>query len=130
MGTGKQTRIPGCDKELLHLLGRYLKLEAAEKLSIATTFLVVALVIFALGTSAIFFLCSGLVHSLSELVGSEATANYIVGGVLVLLIILFYAFRVRLVENKVVASISASILRAETRSGATDEDEDEEGGES
>jgi hypothetical protein len=121
----RQSRIPGVDVELFHLFERYLKLEAVDKLTVATTFLIVALVIFALGTSAIFFLCSGLVHSLSDLVGSEALANYIVGGVLLLIIVLFYVFRVRLVENRVVAAISASILRAEkdTTSGLQDVDE-------
>ncbi|MCR5313901.1 MAG: hypothetical protein K6E54_09760 [Bacteroidaceae bacterium] len=127
----RQSRIPGVDVELFHLFERYLKLEAVDKLTVATTFLIVALVIFALGTSAIFFLCSGLVHSLSDLVGSEALANYIVGGVLLLIIVLFYVFRVRLVENRVVAAISASILRAEknTTSGLQDVDESKVKGE-
>lgn len=131
----KQNRLPEGDIRLLRLLERYAKLEAVDKLTVGVTFLIVALVVFALGTSAVFFLCSGLVHTLSELVGSDALANYIIGGVLLLLIIVFYVFRVTLVENRVIAAVSASILRSEIISGAKrendgeDEEDDEEGGE-
>ena len=124
----KKIKLPKEERELLGLLSRYLKLEAVDKLSVATTFVVVALVVFALGTCALFFLSAGLVKSISALVGDEALANYIVGGSLLLVIVLFYAFRVRLVENRVVAAISASILRTETEEGnenmENDEDED------
>ena len=124
----KRNRLPEGDIRLLRLLERYAKLEAVDKLTVGITFLIVALVVFALGTSAVFFLCSGLVHTLSELVGSDALANYIIGGVLLLLIIVFYVFRVT-------AAVSASILRSEIISGAKrendgeDEEDDEEGGE-
>ncbi len=122
----KKIKLPEEERELLGLLSRYLKLEAVDKLSVATTFVVVALVVFALGTCALFFLSAGLVKSISVLVGDEALANYIVGGSLLLVIVLFYAFRVRLVENRVVAAISASILRAETEEGNENMEDDED----
>lgn len=122
----KKIKLPKEERELLGLLSRYLKLEAVDKLSVATTFVVVALVVFALGTCALFFLSAGLVKSISVLVGDEALANYIVGGSLLLVIVLFYAFRVRLVENRVVAAISASILRAETEEGNENMEDDED----
>ena len=122
----KKIKLPKEERELLGLLLRYLKLEAVDKLSVATTFVVVALVVFALGTCALFFLSAGLVKSISVLVGDEALANYIVGGSLLLVIVLFYAFRVRLVENRVVAAISASILRAETEEGNENMEDDED----
>ncbi|MBO4663998.1 MAG: hypothetical protein J5663_06255 [Bacteroidaceae bacterium] len=121
---GRKIKVPKEERELISLLCRYLKLEAVDKLTVATTFVVVALVMFALGTCALFFLSAGLVKSLSALVGDEALANYIVGGTLLLIIVVFYAFRVRLVENRVVAAISASILRAEE--GADDDKDDDE----
>ena len=125
---GRKIKVPKEERELIGLLCRYLKLEAVDKLTVATTFVVVALVMFALGTCALFFLSAGLVKSLSALVGDEALANYIVGGTLLIVIIVFYVFRVRLVENRVVAAISASILRAEEGADddVEDEDEDEE----
>lgn len=114
--------VPKEERDLFGLLCHYLKLEAVDKLTVAATFLVVVLVLFALGTCALFFLSAGLVKSITTLVGDEALANYIVGGILVLVLVLFYVFRVRLVENRVVAAISASILRAEESDGVDDED--------
>jgi len=122
----KNIKVPKEERELYGLLCRYLKLEAVDKLSVATTFVVIALVMFALGTCALFFLSAGLVKSIAAWVGDEALANYIVGGTLVLIIVLFYVFRVRLVENRVVAAISASILRAEEGEEEDNEDEEEE----
>lgn len=117
--------VPKEERDLFSLLCHYLKLEAVDKLTVAATFLVVVLVLFALGTCALFFLSAGLVKSITTLVGDEALANYIVGGMLVLVLVLFYVFRVRLVENRVVAAISASILRAEESDGVDDEENEE-----
>ena len=97
--------------ELTDLLKQYLKLEAIDKLSVATTFLVVGGVMFIFAWCAVFFLSTGLVKSLSELLGSESAAYYLVGGVLVLILILFYLFRKSLVESHVVKGISQLILK-------------------
>ena len=105
--------------ELTDLLKQYLKLEAIEKLTIATTLLIVGGVVFILAWCAVFYLSSGLVKNISEWVGSEAGANYIVGGILVVFLIIFYICRKSLVESRVVKGISELILK-ET------EDEDEE----
>lgn len=105
--------------ELTELLKQYLKLEAIEKLTIATTSLIVGGVVFILAWCAVFYLSSGLVKNISEWVGSEAGANYIVGGILVVFLIIFYICRKSLVESRVVKGISELILK-ET------EDEDEE----
>lgn len=103
------------------LLRHFLKLEAIDKLTIVTTYLIVIAVIFALATSAIFFLSTGLVKSLSAAIGDEALAYYIVGGMLVLCIIVFYMNRKAWVETPVVKSISSSILNNE----AIDEDRED-----
>lgn len=103
------------------LLRHFLKLEAIDKLTIVTTYLIVIAVVFALATSAIFFLSTGLVKSLSAVIGDEALAYYIVGGVLVLCIIVFYMNRKAWVETPVVRSISSSILTKDT---INEDDED------
>lgn len=105
--------------ELTDLLKQYLKLEAIDKLSVATTFLIVGGVMFIFAWCAVFFLSTGLVKSLSELLGSESAAYYLVGGVLVLILILFYLFRKSLVESHVVKGISQLILKE------TEDDEEE-----
>lgn len=103
------------------LLRHFLKLEAIDKLTIVTTYLIVIAVIFALATSAIFFLSTGLVKSISAAIGDEALAYYIVGGVLVLCIVVFYMNRKAWVETPVVKSISSSILNKD----AIDEDSED-----
>lgn len=105
--------------ELTDLLKQYLKLEAIEKLTIATTSLIVGGVVFIFAWCAVFFISSGLVKNISEWIGSEAAANYMVGGILFVLLLIFYFCRKSLVESRVVRGISELILKEA-------EDEDEE----
>lgn len=117
--TGDASRLADDSRGVLTLLVQYLKLEAIDKLSVATTFLILGGVILALATSAIFFLSTGLVKSLSELIGSEAGAYYVVGGLLAVVILIIYINRKAWIEQPVVRNISQSMLK---------EDEDEEAG--
>lgn len=123
MNRKHKIKLPKQEQEIVDLLVRFLKLETIDKLTVATTFLIVALVLFALGTCALFFLSAGLVHTLSSVVGDEAIANYIVGGSLFAIMICVYLFRVPLVENRVVASLSRSFFKVEE---LDEEDEDDE----
>ena len=118
--TGNASRLADDSRGVLTLLVQYLRLEAIDKLSVATTFLVLGGIIFALATSSIFFLSTGLVKSLSSLIGSEAGAYYVVGGGLALLILIIYLKRKAWIEQPVVRSISQSMLKE-------DEDEEEAG---
>ena len=115
--TGDASRLANDSRGVLTLLVQYLKLEAIDKLSVATTFLILGGIIFALATSAIFFLSTGLVKSLSGLIGSEAGAYYIVGGMLALVILVIYVNRKAWIEQPVIRNISQSMLK---------EDENEE----
>lgn len=110
---GHSDRLPTDLTRLLVHLEQYLKLEAIDKLSVTTTIIIVAGVIIALSTSAVFFLSTGLVKSLSSVIGNEALAHYIVGGILVLIIVVFYMNRKKWVEDRVVRNISHDILSAE-----------------
>lgn len=111
-------------------LEKYLRLEMVDKLSVATTFLIVALVVFALGTSAIFFLSTALVEAISLMIGNSALAYLIVGLFLLLLIWIFLANKKRWVEDKIVRSVSESVLNEPMFTGddsaldLDDEDED------
>ncbi len=115
--TGDASRLADDSRGVLTLLVQYLKLEAIDKLSVATTFLILGGVIFALATSAIFFLSTGLVKSLSGVIGSEAGAYYVVGGLLAVVILIIYFNRKAWIERPVIRNISQSMLK---------EDEDEE----
>lgn len=115
------------NSKILVQLEHYLRLETIDKLSVATSFLIVAGVVFALGTSAIFFLSTALVEAISLMVGNAALAYLIVGLFLLLLIVVFLMNKKKWVEDKVVRNISESVLAEPMITGeATDLDFDEE----
>lgn len=92
--------------KLFAQLERYIRLETIDKLSVVTTYMIVALVVFALGTSAVFFLSNALVEALTLVVGNRAVSYLIVGVVLLLLIWVFLANKKAWVENRIVRSLS------------------------
>lgn len=89
---------------------RYVRLETVDKLSVVTSALIVAGVVFALGASAVFFLSTALVEAISLVVGNKAVAYLLVGVLLLLLIWLFLANKKSWVEDRVVRNISESVL--------------------
>ncbi|MBQ9640598.1 MAG: phage holin family protein [Bacteroidaceae bacterium] len=109
--TGDASRLAHDGRGVLTLLVDYLKLEATDKLSVATNFLILFGILFALATSAIFFLSTGLVKSLSGIIGSEAGAYYVVGGLLVIVMLIVYLKRKDWIERPVVRNISQSMLK-------------------
>lgn len=118
--------------KLLVQVEKYLRLETIDKLTVVMTFLVVALVVFALGTSAIFFLSTAMVEAISLMIGGNSALAYLIVGVFLLLMIwLFLANKKAWVEDKIVRSISENILNEPMFTGDDsqldlDEDEEEE----
>lgn len=118
--------------KLFAQLERYIRLETIDKLSVVTTYMIVALVVFALGTSAVFFLSNALVEALTLVVGNRAVSYLIVGVVLLLLIWVFLANKKAWVENRIVRSLSETVLSEPSIVGDDIDVEDiidEEGGE-
>ena len=103
-------RISDDIRKLAYRVERYLRLEATERLTVLTTCVVVGAVIIALATSAIFFLSTGLVKTLTLLTENEMVSYYMVGGVLLLLILLVYLLRKPLIENRFVKIYSRELL--------------------
>ena len=101
-------------RRLLYGLERYLRLEATERLTVVTTCVVLAAVTFALATSAVFFLSTGLVKSLTLLTGSEMVSYYIVGGALVLIIVMAFLLRKWLIETPMLRMFSEQLLEGPT----------------
>lgn len=101
-------------RRLAYRVERYLRLEATERLTMVATFVVLAAVTMALATSAIFFLSTGLVKTLTLLTGSDMLSYYIVGGFLVLLILLAFLLRKPLIENPFVRMFSEQLLNVPT----------------
>lgn len=103
--------------KLLVELERYLRLESIDKLSVFTTTIIVILVVFALGASALFFLCMSMVEALSMLIGNNAVAYLIVGVFLLFMLLIFLLNKKSWVEDRVVRRMSKSILNSPMLAG-------------
>ena len=101
-------------RRVAYRVERYLRLEATERLTMETSFVLLAAVTFALATSAIFFLSTGLVKTLTVWTENEMLSYYIVGGVLVLLILLAFLLKKPLIENPLVRMFSEQLLNVPT----------------
>ena len=101
-------------RRLAYRIERYLRLEATERLTVLTTYVFLVAIVFALATSAIFFLSTGVVKSLAALIGNETASYYIVGGLLVLLILLAILLKRPLIEAHIVKKYSKKLLDTPT----------------
>jgi hypothetical protein len=101
-------------QRMIYRVERYLRLVAAERLTVLTTCVVLAAIAFALATSAIFFLSTGVVKTVALLTGNETLSYYIVGLVLLLIIGVIYLFRKPLIENRFVRVFSRQLLEGPT----------------
>lgn len=110
MGLDASKQINNDLKRLLYRVERYLRLVAAERLTVLTACVVFAAVAFALATSAVFFLSTGVVKTLTLLTDNEMLSYYIVGGVLLLAIGVIYLFRKPLIENRYAQVFSRQLL--------------------
>lgn len=91
-------------------LERYLRLEAAERLTVMSTFVVWGAIALALSVSAIFFLSTGLVKTVTLWTENEMVSYYIVGAALVLIIVLLFVLRKPLIEKRLVSFYSRKLL--------------------
>lgn len=114
MGLDASKQINNDLQRMLYRVERYLRLVAAERLTVLTTCVVLAAIAFALATSAIFFLSTGVVKTLALLTGNETLSYYIVGGVLLLVIGVIYLCRKPLIENRFVKVFSQQLLDGPT----------------
>ena len=93
-------------QRLIYRVERYLRLVAAERLTVLATCVVLGAIALALATSAIFFLSTGVVQTVALLTGSETLSYYVVGIGLLLIIWIVYLFSNPLNENRFVRVFS------------------------
>ena len=101
-------------RRLAYRVERYLRLEATERLTVVTSYVVLAAVVLALATSAIFFLSTGTVKALTLWTENEMLSYYIVGAFLVLLIVLAFLLKKPLIESPFVKMFSDQLLNVPT----------------
>lgn len=111
---GASNRVTDDFRRLAYRVERYLRLEATERLTVVTSYVVLIAVVMALATSAIFFLSTGTVKALTLWTENEMLSYYIVGGILVLLIVLVFLLKKPLIENPFVKMFSDQLLNVPT----------------
>lgn len=96
-------------KIYLELQKDYLRLELTEKLTLIISALVLIIALVILGMVVLFFLFISLAHLLAPYVGGLAGSYAIIAGVVLLIIILIYLLRNKIIVNPIV-NLFAKIL--------------------
>ena len=89
-------------KKYLDLQKEYAKVELTEKLSVLISTLVIGGLVLSFGTIAILYLSFALAYKLAEYLGGMGTSLSIIAGVLLLILLIIYLNRKRLIFNPVI----------------------------
>lgn len=97
-------------KKYMELQKDYLKLDLVEKLTILLSTLILILILIILGMMALFYLSFTLAYILEPIVGGLTASYALISGVIILLGLLSYLFRKRLIIQPMVNFISHLFL--------------------
>lgn len=97
-------------KKYLKLQGEYVKLELVEKLTILLSTLTLIFILIILGTMAAFYLSFMLVYVLASATGSLVAGYAIIGGILILIGIIVYKLRQKLIFQPMVNFLARLFL--------------------
>lgn len=86
------------------------KLESAERIAKTTSSLITLAVLFSLATLVVIMLSISMGFWLGTILGSYATAFFIITGVYAILGLLVYFFKKQLVTNPILSSVLASFF--------------------
>lgn len=89
-------------KKYVHLQKNYIKLELTEKLTVIFSALILWILIIMLSVMILFYLSLSLAYLLEPHVGGLTASYVIIAGIVLLLMILLYAFRKKLIINPIV----------------------------
>ena len=97
-------------KNYLKLQGEYTKLDLVEKLTILLSTLTLIFILIVLGTMAAFYLSFMLVYVLASATGSLVAGYAIIGGLLILIALVVYRLRKRLIFQPMVNFLARLFL--------------------
>lgn len=97
-------------KNYLKLQGEYTKLDLVEKLTILLSTLTLIFILIILGTMAAFYLSFMLVYVLASATGSLVVGYAIIGGGLILIALIVYRLRKRLIFQPMVNFLARLFL--------------------
>ena len=97
-------------KKYVELQGQYVKLDLVEKLTILLSTLILILILLVLGMMALFYFSFMIIYAIEPFIGSLTGSYAVLGGVLVLIAILIYYFRKKVIFNPMVNFLSRLFL--------------------
>ena len=97
-------------RDLLYCAERYLRLEAADKVTVVCASIVLWTVALVLALCSMYFIGKGLVATLTWLLGSEILSYFCVGGGLLLIVLLLILCRKFFIERPILRFISKKLL--------------------
>ncbi len=97
-------------KKYLELQKEYTKIELTEKLSVLISILVMGMVFILIGTIALLYFSFALAYYMAQYVGGLGVSLTIMGGVLLVLILLIYLIRKKLIINPMVNFLAKLFL--------------------
>jgi len=97
-------------KKYVELQTDYLKVEFVEKLTILLSTLLIIMLVFVLAIAALFYLSFSLAYLLQPLVGGLTISFCIVSVLYVLLILVLFVYRKKLIINPIVRLLSRLFL--------------------
>lgn len=97
-------------KKYIELQGEYLKFDLIEKLTILLGTLILILLLTVLSMMAVFYFSFMLVYALEPLTGSLTGSYALIGGIILLIALLIYMYRKKLIFQPMVNFLSHLFL--------------------
>lgn len=97
-------------KKYIDLNIDYMKVAGTEKLAIILSGIAVVAAVMILGGIALFYISFSGVYLIEAWVGSESLAYLIVGIIMLILLLIVYAFRMKLIVNPIARFVSKLFL--------------------
>lgn len=97
-------------KKLFKLEADYLRLELVEKMTILISTLILILILLILGMVALFYLSFTLAYKLEQILGSLTWSYAIISGFILLLMLIVFMFRRKLIINPLTRFLSGLFL--------------------
>ena len=97
-------------KKYIELQGQYVKLDMVEKLTVLISTLILICVLIVLGTTALFYLSSMMVYTIDFFVDNMIASYAIIGGCILLLAVIIYIFRQKIIFRPMVNFLARLFL--------------------
>lgn len=110
MSQGDTNKVKAEAQRLVADIERLVRLELVESLTVISSRIIIAAVMFVLGLCSFIFLCLGVVHALASATGSVIVSYCIVGGLVIVIMVVFCVLSSRIVVNPLLRLLSKALI--------------------